>query len=105
MKANKYKAFSSTLKGFSAEYSEKNVARGLGPVPDGTGLGHSPILLPDDEGLAEDSARTHASVFLPRGSCRVQSDWCVLRKPLRKQGPTQALLVSTQKPRSQMFSA
>lgn len=41
MKTNKYKAFPRTLERFSAKYSENNVARGLGLVPDATGLGHS----------------------------------------------------------------
>lgn len=41
MKTNKYKAFPSILTRFSAKYSENSVARGLGPVPDATGLGHS----------------------------------------------------------------
>lgn len=34
-------AFTSTLKRFSAKHSGTNVARGLRPVPDGAGLGHS----------------------------------------------------------------
>lgn len=51
------------MKKFSAKYSEKNVARDLIPKPDGTGLGYSPIMLPDDKHLIEDSARIHTSVF------------------------------------------
>ena len=38
---NWYKVFTGTLKRFSAKHSETDVARGLRPAPDGTGLGHS----------------------------------------------------------------
>lgn len=36
-------------------------------MPGGTGLVHSPLLLSDDEGLAEESAKTHMSAF-PQGA-------------------------------------
>lgn len=104
MKTNKYKAFSSTLKGLSAKYSEKNVARGLGPVPAGTGPGHSPTLLPDDDGLAEILPGPTHQCFQrePRGP-----PWwvCAEKAPEDDGTHTGALPTPSQKTSSRMFPA
>lgn len=92
MKTNKYKAFPSTLKRFIAKYSENNLARGLGPVPDGTGLGHS---FPYCSQMTKVWLRILPGPAHHRSQRELQgSTWCVLRKSLRKMEPTMSFQIT-----------